>query len=71
MNAVAIADWKEIRCVSCNRLLLKVRGIAEIETICPRCSSKVMWPDLTRVVLVPVPVKKVLAVPASSTSPTI
>ncbi len=46
---VTSAGWRQVRCPECNKLLLKVKGIAEIETVCPRCSSKVLWPDLEKV----------------------
>jgi len=44
--------WREIRCIHCHKLLCKVRGIAEIEISCPRCSSLVLWPDLSISILV-------------------
>lgn len=44
-------EMREIRCPKCRRLLLKVRGIAEIEIVCHRCGSLVIWPQLNLAVI--------------------
>lgn len=44
-------EMREIRCPKCRRLLLKVRGIAEIEIVCHRCGSLVIWPQLNLAII--------------------
>jgi len=46
-----IDEMRVVRCPKCDRFLFRVRGIAEIEIMCPRCSSLVLWPDLSVTVL--------------------
>lgn len=50
-------EFREVRCPKCNKLLFKMRGIAEVEIVCPRCpapNNKVVYPDFDAVKLVPV-----------------
>lgn len=50
-------EFREVRCPKCNKLLFKIRGVAEVEVVCPRCqapNNKVLYPDLETVKLVPV-----------------
>lgn len=49
-------DFAEVRCPKCNKLLFKIKGVALVEIICPRCpnSRKVLYPDFDRASLVPV-----------------
>lgn len=56
-----MSDQREIRCPHCNKLLFKVRGTPdEIEIMCGRCSSLVIWPGSEPVL---VKAKKILASP--------
>lgn len=46
MTGISFQDLRDVRCPKCTRLLFRVRGVAEIEAVCSRCKSKVVWPDL-------------------------
>jgi len=48
----SLLEMREIRCPRCKRLLLKVRGAAEIEIVCHRCGAKVQWPNLDMAIVV-------------------
>lgn len=68
----SVVEFRELRCPKCRRLLLKVRGIAEIEVVCHRCGAKVIWPNLEMVVVVQLQeaqTSRVLAKEEYSTSP--
>lgn len=52
-----LLEFREVRCPKCNKLLFKMRGIAEVEIVCPRCpapNNKVLYPDLDTIKFVPV-----------------
>ncbi|MGW8177384.1 MAG: Com family DNA-binding transcriptional regulator [bacterium] len=36
----------DVRCPNCNRLLFKIEGLAKVETVCKRCRTLVVWPDV-------------------------
>lgn len=36
----------EVKCPKCGRLLLKVTGLAKVETRCRHCKIMVVWPTL-------------------------
>jgi phage FluMu protein Com len=38
------ADFLDIRCPHCNRLLLQVSGLALIRVKCPKCRTVAQWP---------------------------
>lgn len=54
MMPLHFSGFQEVRCPSCNKLLFRVIGITVVEIVCPRCSKKVLWPDLDAVKLLPV-----------------
>lgn len=60
-------DFQEVRCPSCNKLLFRVRGVAEVEIVCPRCpgSKKVLWPDFALVRFIPV-IQRSLTIPSTA-----
>jgi ribosomal protein S27E len=67
----SLVDFREVRCPKCHRLLLKVRGIAEISIVCHRCGSLVIWPALDLAIVVQeAQTSKVLAREEFSTSAT-
>lgn len=40
-------NWIDVRCPSCNKLLLKVLGLGSIiEVKCARCEAMVTWPSM-------------------------
>lgn len=44
----------EVRCPQCDRLLLRVSGLArDIEIKCPRCGIVVVWPRASPVTIPP------------------
>ncbi|TXH55828.1 MAG: Com family DNA-binding transcriptional regulator [Desulfurellales bacterium] len=52
-----LLEFREVRCPTCNKLLFKIRGIAEVEILCPRChapNNRVLYPDMKSVRLTPV-----------------
>jgi phage FluMu protein Com len=42
---------QEVHCPECGRMLFKVRGLALVETKCPKCKALVQWPRLDAVTM--------------------
>lgn len=66
----SLTEMREIRCPKCSRLLLRIRGVAELEIVCHRCGAKIKWPNLDLAVIVQeARTERVLAREEYSTSP--